>query len=127
MVVMHYLYDAAREMLRGGLGYWAWVLTLLVVIAAGLWFYVQQLQHGLVVTGMSDQVSWGFYIANFTFLVGVAASAVMVVLGNLLAEYFGVRVDKKYQRADWSRRPLPTNREPAPNGRSSCWSITRAR
>ncbi|MGB5467004.1 MAG: NrfD/PsrC family molybdoenzyme membrane anchor subunit, partial [Sedimenticolaceae bacterium] len=80
MVVMHYLYDAAREMLRGGLGYWAWVLTLLVAIAAGLWFYVQQLQHGLVVTGMSDQVSWGFYIANFAFLVGVAASAVLLVI-----------------------------------------------
>ena len=80
MVVMHYLYDAAREMLRGSLIYWAWVLTLLVVIAAGLWFYVQQLQHGLVVTGMSDKVSWGFYIANFAFLVGVAASAVLLVI-----------------------------------------------
>jgi molybdopterin-containing oxidoreductase family membrane subunit len=31
-------------------------------------------------TGMTDQVSWGVYIANFTFLVGVAASAVMLVI-----------------------------------------------
>ena len=35
---------------------------------------------GLIVTGMSDQVSWGVYIANFTFLVGVAAAAVMMVI-----------------------------------------------
>ena len=29
---------------------------------------------------MSDEVSWGVYIANFTFLVGVAAAAVMMVI-----------------------------------------------
>jgi molybdopterin-containing oxidoreductase family membrane subunit len=80
MAVMHYLYDAVREMLRGSLAYWAWVWFLLLVIGGGLWFYIQQLQHGLVVTGMSDQVSWGFYIANFAFLVGVAASAVLLVI-----------------------------------------------
>ena len=36
--------------------------------------------QGLVTTGMSDQVSWGVYIANFTFLVGMAAAAVMLVI-----------------------------------------------
>jgi molybdopterin-containing oxidoreductase family membrane subunit len=80
MAVIHYLYDAVREMLRGSLLYWAWVLFLLLLIGAGGWFYVQQLLNGLVVTGMSDQVSWGFYIANFAFLVGVAASAVLLVI-----------------------------------------------
>jgi molybdopterin-containing oxidoreductase family membrane subunit len=80
MAVIRFILDAVREMLRGGLAYWAWISTLLLVILAGLWFYVQQLQHGLVVTGMSDQVSWGFYIANFAFLVGVAASAVLLVI-----------------------------------------------
>jgi molybdopterin-containing oxidoreductase family membrane subunit len=29
---------------------------------------------------MCDQVSWGVYIANFTFLVGIAAAAVMMVI-----------------------------------------------
>jgi molybdopterin-containing oxidoreductase family membrane subunit len=60
--------------------YWAWVggLTAMVVFAA--FFYSMQLQEGLVLTGMSDQVSWGVYIANFTFLVGVAAAAVMLVI-----------------------------------------------
>jgi molybdopterin-containing oxidoreductase family membrane subunit len=36
---------------------------------------------------MSRDVSWGFYIAQFTFLVGVAASAVMVVLPYYLHDY----------------------------------------
>jgi Ni/Fe-hydrogenase subunit HybB-like protein len=42
--------------------------------------FIYQLTKGLTVTGMSRDVSWGIYIAQFTFLVGVAASAVMVVL-----------------------------------------------
>ncbi len=46
----------------------------------GLNAYAKQFAHGLVVTGMSDEVSWGVYIANFTFLVGVAAAAVMMVI-----------------------------------------------
>ncbi|MDW8002724.1 MAG: NrfD/PsrC family molybdoenzyme membrane anchor subunit [Deltaproteobacteria bacterium] len=43
-------------------------------------FYLDQLEHGLIVTHMRDQVSWGLYIANFTFLVGVAAAAVLLVI-----------------------------------------------
>ena len=42
--------------------------------------WVYQLQHGLIVTGMRDPVSWGLYIGNFTFLVGVAAAAVLLVI-----------------------------------------------
>lgn len=33
---------------------------------------------------MSRDVSWGLYIAQFTFLVGVAASAVMLVYPTLI-------------------------------------------
>jgi molybdopterin-containing oxidoreductase family membrane subunit len=80
MVVIHYVVDAVKQMLRGSLFYWVWLLFLLLLIANGGWFYIQQLQQGLIVTGMSDQVSWGFYIANFAFLVGVAASAVLLVI-----------------------------------------------
>jgi Ni/Fe-hydrogenase subunit HybB-like protein len=42
--------------------------------------YALQLRDGLIVTGMSDQVSWGFYISNFAFLVGIAAAAVLLVI-----------------------------------------------
>ena len=65
---------------RGGLLYWAWLALLLVLITLGGWHYYLQLRDGLVVTHMSNQVSWGFYISNFTFLVGVAAAAVMLVV-----------------------------------------------
>ncbi|QGP90710.1 Polysulfide reductase, NrfD [Neomoorella glycerini] len=66
--------------LTGSKKYWVWVIFLLVLVAIGLACYLWQLQKGLTITGMSRDVSWGLYIGQFTFLVGVAASAVMVVL-----------------------------------------------
>jgi Ni/Fe-hydrogenase subunit HybB-like protein len=72
---------------KGNKGYWIWVLALLGVISIGFAFYFKQLQFGLGITGMSRDVSWGFYIANFTYLVGVAAGGVMVVLPYYLHDY----------------------------------------
>ena len=69
-----------EKALSGSRRYWGWIALLGVVTLVGLGFYLQQLQYGLGITGMSRDVSWGLYIANFTFFVGVAASAVMVVL-----------------------------------------------
>ncbi len=69
-----------EKALSGDRRYWSWVVVLLAIIGVGLLCYLKQLQLGLGITGMSRDVSWGFYIAQFTFLVGVAASAVMVVL-----------------------------------------------
>ncbi len=60
--------------------YWLLVSGLLALIAAGLAAYLEQWNTGLAVTGLSRDVSWGLYIANFTFFVGVAASAVMLVI-----------------------------------------------
>lgn len=60
--------------------YYAWMFALTVVALLGLHAYCKQLVYGLATTGMTDQVSWGFYIANFTFLVGMAAAAVMLVI-----------------------------------------------
>ena len=54
------------------------LLSILIVVGANA--YVRQLVHGLATTGMTDQVAWGVYIANFTFLVGIAAAAVMLVI-----------------------------------------------
>ena len=67
--------------------YWGWIALLLVVIGVGVVCYLKQLEEGLGITGLSRDVSWGFYIAQFTFLVGVAASAVMVVLPYYLHNY----------------------------------------
>jgi Ni/Fe-hydrogenase subunit HybB-like protein len=72
---------------KGSKTYWTWVLALLAVIGAGFILYLWQLQVGLGITGMSRDVSWGFYIANFTYLVGVAAGGVMVVLPYYLHNY----------------------------------------
>lgn len=57
-----------------------WLAFLLIPIGVGLACYLEQYTRGLGITGMSRDVIWGLYIAQFTFLVGVAASAVMVVL-----------------------------------------------
>lgn len=72
--------EAAKETTQGGLGYFLWLLFLALVAGNGLFRYIYQLQNGLIVTNMRAQVSWGFYISNFTFLVGVAAAAVLLVI-----------------------------------------------
>ncbi len=66
--------------LSGSKSYWSWLLFLIALIGIGFAFYIMQLSQGLTVTGMSRDVTWGLYIGQFTFFVGVAASAVMVVL-----------------------------------------------
>ena len=65
---------------NGGRRYHLWMGSLTLVILIGAYAYSVQLRHGLAVTGMSDHVSWGLYISNFTFLVGMAAAAMMLVL-----------------------------------------------
>ena len=65
---------------KGGVRYWTLLGVLLTIIAVGFLAYLRQLDLGLSVTGLSRDVSWGLYIANFTFFVGVAASAVMLVI-----------------------------------------------
>jgi Ni/Fe-hydrogenase subunit HybB-like protein len=72
---------------KGSKAYYTWIMILLAVIAYGFFFYLRQLSTGLGITGMSRDVSWGFYIAQFTFLVGVAASAVMLVIPYYLHHY----------------------------------------
>ncbi len=72
---------------EGSRRYWIWLFCVLTVIAVGFVFYMYQFNVGLGVTGMSRNVSWGLYIAQFTFFVGIAASAVMVVLPYYLHDY----------------------------------------
>ncbi|MBI4613678.1 MAG: polysulfide reductase NrfD [Planctomycetes bacterium] len=67
-------------MVRGRPLYYCWLAFLLGLIVIGGVAYAQQLEKGLISTHMRDPVSWGFYIGNFTFLVGVAAAAVVLVI-----------------------------------------------
>ncbi len=78
--------------LKGSKKYWIWVVVLLAAMTVGFGTYFDQFTHGLTITGMSRDVSWGFYIANFTFLVGVAAGGVMVAIPYYLHDY------KKFHR-----------------------------
>lgn len=76
-----------EKALIGSRRYWGWIILLVAITGVGFIFYLQQWSYGLGITGMSRDVSWGLYIANFTFFVGVAASAVMVVLPYYLHNY----------------------------------------
>ena len=80
MHLRHFFLDALRAVTTGGRRYHLWMGVLTLVMLVGAYAYSLQLRHGLGVTGMSDHVSWGLYISNFTFLVGLAAAAMMLVL-----------------------------------------------
>ncbi len=72
---------------KGSKNYWLLLGFWGIIIAMGAGAYAVQLRDGLTITGMSRDVSWGFYISQFTFMVGVAASAVMVVLPYYLHDH----------------------------------------
>ena len=76
-----------EKALSGGRRYYLWLLLLLLLVGAGVVAYLRQLDQGLGITGLGRDVTWGLYIAQFTFFVGVAASAVMVVLPYYLHDY----------------------------------------
>ena len=76
-----------EKALVGSKKYWAWVLFLGALAMSGVYYYLQQFNYGLGITGLSRDVSWGLYIGQFTFLVGVAASAVMLVIPHYLHDY----------------------------------------
>ncbi|HXX58056.1 MAG TPA: NrfD/PsrC family molybdoenzyme membrane anchor subunit [Thermodesulfovibrionales bacterium] len=76
-----------EKALVGSRKYWTWIFFLLAVIGAGFIAYLRQFDYGLGITGMSRDVSWGLYIGQFTFLVGVAASAVMLVIPFYLHDF----------------------------------------
>ena len=78
--VFEFLKGCLRQVLNGGRAYKAWVAFLGLTILVGLLSYAKQAHGGLINTNMRDEVSWAFYIGNFTFLVGVAAAAVLLVI-----------------------------------------------
>src|SRR6185436_4672649 len=57
---------------------WMTLLTAFFLVGVNAWAY--QVASGMITTHMSDHVSWGLYIANFTFIVGLAAGGVMMVI-----------------------------------------------
>lgn len=68
------------EATNGNLLFYLWMLILTGVALVGANAWAVQVHDGMIVTNMTDHVSWGLYIANFTFMVGVAAGGVMMVI-----------------------------------------------
>lgn len=67
--------------------YYSWCLFLLAITIIGFLFYLKQHEMGLIETNLTDQVSWGLYIANFTYLVGTAAAAVLLVIPAYIYQF----------------------------------------
>ncbi len=65
---------------KGSRAYYTWLIVLVLLLIWGVTGYINQLNEGLIITNMRDSVSWAFYIGNFTFLVGVAAAAIILVI-----------------------------------------------
>lgn len=81
------MFRLLKVLVTGSKLYKLWMAILFILIAVMGALLYKQFDEGLIVTNMRDQVSWGWYIANFTFLVGVAAAAVVLVIPGYLYEY----------------------------------------
>lgn len=88
---VRYWIQMFQYLIKGNRAYFAWIGLLSFLVVVGLYGYTQQLEHGLFATNMTDQVSWGVYIANFTFLVGVAAAAVLLVVPTYIFDRTDVK------------------------------------
>lgn len=75
-----FLKKGMQELTKGNRWYFAWLGLLIALIAVGIFAYTFQARYGMIMTNMRDQVSWAFYIGNFTFFVGVAAASVLLVI-----------------------------------------------
>ena len=77
---LHFYKRTLTLVVTGSKAYYAWCLFLLATIVVGFLFYLKQHDVGLYATNLNNEVSWGLYIANFTYLVGMAAAAVLLVV-----------------------------------------------
>ncbi len=75
-----FLWRAFSSATDGGWRFYLWMFVLSAIALVGVNAWAEQVRNGMVVTGMTDHVSWGLYIANFTFIVGLAAGGVMMVI-----------------------------------------------
>ncbi|MBF0280189.1 MAG: polysulfide reductase NrfD [SAR324 cluster bacterium] len=80
MRLINFFWDVGLSVFRGGKLYFALLTVFGLVALLGFFSYIKQYQLGIMGHGLGEEVSWGVYIANFTFLVGVAAAAVMLVI-----------------------------------------------
>lgn len=75
-----FLWRAGKTAFDSNWRFYLWMTMLSVLALIGVRAWADQVADGMSRTNLSDHVSWGFYIANFTFGVGLAAGAVMMVI-----------------------------------------------
>lgn len=67
-----------NSMITSSWQYYAWLAFLFSVIALGFYAYLLQLRNGLIVTGLRDQISWGVYITDFVFFIGISHAGTLI-------------------------------------------------
>jgi molybdopterin-containing oxidoreductase family membrane subunit len=82
-----------RPIYETGKGFYVTVALLLAIILWAFYAYFTQIRNGLVVTGMNQPVTWGFYIVNFVFFIGISHA------GTLISAIL------RLSKAEW-RRPI---------------------
>jgi molybdopterin-containing oxidoreductase family membrane subunit len=75
-----FLWKALLDSVDGNWVFYVWMTFLTAIFLVGANAWATQVRDGMQLTNMSDHVSWALYIANFTFLVGLAAGGVMMVI-----------------------------------------------
>ncbi|MEQ9617100.1 MAG: NrfD/PsrC family molybdoenzyme membrane anchor subunit [Phycisphaerales bacterium] len=75
-----FIWNAIGVATDGSIRFYAWMILLTAIALVGANAWANQVANGMIVTNMTDHVSWGLYIANFTFMVGLAAGGVMMVI-----------------------------------------------
>ncbi len=89
-MLMRFVFDYARYVLKGGTKFYAWMGALGLLIVGMLYVYWLQNTEGLIVTGLTSQIHDGLYLANLVFLVGVAAGAVTIVFPAYVYHHEGM-------------------------------------
>lgn len=70
--------DMNKSFELGGTRFKIWVGFLILIIGAALWAYIYQVREGLQVTGMRNYVSWGMYMTNFVFFIGISHAGTLI-------------------------------------------------
>jgi len=72
------LKDLTPELENTSTGWYITFIVLLVFFFIGIYGLIQQIDKGHIVTGMRDNVVWGFYIVNFIFFMGLSYSGALI-------------------------------------------------
>lgn len=82
-----------RPIYETGKGFYITAGILLAIYLWALYMYITQVRFGLGETGMNQPVTWGFYIVNFVFFIGISHA------GTLISAIL------RLSKAEW-RRPI---------------------